>query len=140
MKLNWGGKLFIFAAAFMLFVATMVVIISKQEMPLVEQDYYERGLNYQQQIDNNANMDTSITMIIEGEQLKISGTQHVPSVKVNYYRPSNPDLDQNFTLSIMAGKQEVLNLSELAKGKWILSATWFVADKEYKLSKEFDKK
>ncbi len=140
MKLNWGGKLFIIAVSFMIFVVTMVVIISRQDMPLVEQDYYERGLNYQQEIDNNANMDTSLTMDIEGEQLKISGVQHVPSVKVNYYRPSNPDLDQNFTVSIMAGKQVVYDLSELAKGKWILSVTWFKADKEYKLSKDFDKK
>lgn len=140
MKLNWGGKLIIIAISFMLFVVTMVVIISEQDMPLVEQDYYERGLNYQQEIDNNANMDTSLTMNLDGEQLIVSAWHYVPSVKIKYYRPSNPDLDQNFKVDIMAGKQEVFNLSELAKGKWILTVIWYKADKEYKLSKEFNKK
>ncbi len=52
MKINWGTKLAFFAILFMVFVVSMVVVISRQDMPLVEDDYYEKGLNYQKEIDN----------------------------------------------------------------------------------------
>ena len=47
MKINWGTKLVFFALLFMTFIVTMVVIISRQDVPLVEEGYYEKGIRYQ---------------------------------------------------------------------------------------------
>lgn len=139
MKINWGGKLLIIALMFMLFVISMVVVISRQDMPLVEQDYYERGLNYQKEIDNHANIDTSVKVNLVATNLELTTSNTLSGVKVKFYRPSNPDLDKNFVTNLMAGKKEVYDLSGLDAGKWILSVVWMKADKEYKISKDFER-
>jgi hypothetical protein len=139
MKLNWGGKLFIFALMFMIFVVSMVVVISKQDMPLVEQDYYERGQNYQKEIDNSANMDTTVQMNVVGNTLEVYASASIPDAKIKFYRPSNSELDKNFSTPLMGGKKEVYDLSNLDKGKWVLSVVWMRADKEYKLTRYFER-
>ena len=50
MKINWGTKLVFFALLFMTFIVVLVVRIMRTDMPMVEDDYYEKGLNYQQAI------------------------------------------------------------------------------------------
>lgn len=127
------------AILFMGFVISMVVIISKQDMPLVEQDYYERGLNYQKEIDNNANMDTSLRVNLVGTHLEVVSDENITDVKVKFYRPSNPDLDKNFTTNLSSGKREVYDLSNLDKGKWIISVVWMKNEKEYKFSRDFER-
>ena len=139
MKLNWGGKLMIAAILFMGFVISMVVIISKQDMPLVEQDYYERGLNYQKEIDNNANMDTTLRVDLIGTNLEIVSEEAINAVQVKCYRPSNPDLDKIFTVNLLGGKKEVYDLANLDKGKWVISVIWFKGEKEYKFSRDFER-
>jgi hypothetical protein len=139
MKINWGGKLLIIALMFMLFVVSMVVVISKQDMPLVEQDYYERSLNYQKEIDNHANIDTSVQVNLVSTNLEVSSSTNLSGVKVKFYRPSNPELDKDFVIDILAGKKEVYDLSHLHSGKWVLSVVWMKADKEFKISKNFER-
>ena len=139
MKINWGGKLLIIALIFMLFVVSMVVVIFRQDMPLVEQDYYERSLNYQKEIDNHANIDTSLQVNLVSTNLEVSSSTNLPGVKVKFYRPSNPELDKNFVIDILAGKKELYDLSHLYAGKWVLSVVWMNDDKEYKISKNFER-
>ena len=139
MKINWGGKLLIIALMFMLFVVSMVVVISKQDMPLVEQDYYERSLNYQEEIDNYANIDTSVMVNLMANHLEVSSSNTLLGVKVKFYRPSNLELDKDFVIDILAGKKEVYDLSDLDLGKWIISVRWMKADKEFKISKNFER-
>jgi hypothetical protein len=139
MKVNWGGKLLLIALMFMLFVVSMVVVISRQDMPLVEQDYYERSLNYQKEIDNHANIDTSVQVNLVSTNLEVSSSTYLSGVKVKFYRPSNPELDKIFVIDILAGKKEVYDLSHLYSGKWVLSVVWMNADKEYKISKNFER-
>jgi hypothetical protein len=139
MKINWGGKLLIIALMFMLFVVSMVVVISKQDMPLVEQDYYERSLNYQEEIDNYANIDTSVQVNLISTNLEVSSSTNLSGVKVKFYRPSNPELDKDFVIDILAGTKEVYDLSDLDLGKWIISVRWMKADKEFKISKNFER-
>ena len=139
MKINWGGKLLIIALMFMLFVVSMVVVISKQDMPLVEQDYYERSLNYQEEIDNYANIDTSVMVNLMANHLEVSSSNTLSGVKVKFYRPSNLELDKDFVIDILAGTKEVYDLSDLDLGKWIISVRWMKADKEFKISKNFER-
>jgi hypothetical protein len=102
MKINWGTKLAFFAILFMVFVVSMVVVISRQDMPLVEDDYYEKGLNYQKEIDNNANMDSLITMDIvrigngpiEGDislAIEKKSLGKIEEAELYFYRPSDPN-------------------------------------------------
>jgi hypothetical protein len=150
MKINWGTKLAFFAILFMVFVVSMVVVISRQDMPLVEDDYYEKGLNYQKEIDNNANMDSLITMDIvrigngpiEGDislAIEKKSLGKIEEAELYFYRPSDPNLDHHKKFSLLPESRMVLPLKDLAAGKWQIELTWMDAGKKYEIKKEFDR-
>lgn len=148
MKINWGTKLGIVAACFMIFVVSMVVVISRQDVPLVEENYYEKGLNYQKEIDNNASVDSTVNILIlkEGsyssnpvvEVSKMSAGS-IKSADLYFYRPSNPELDKHFTLDLVSGKTASFPLTDLSPGKWKISLNWKEGEKQFKVEKEFDR-
>ena len=51
MKWNWGTKLFIFTALFMIFMVILAVLSFRQDLHLVENDYYPKALEFQKKID-----------------------------------------------------------------------------------------
>lgn len=142
MKINWGTKLAFFALSFMIFVVTMVVIISKQDVPLVEQNYYEKGLNYQKQIDNNQSLGEQVKIDVDGNNLFIinASPQKIEAGKIDYYRASDPTMDKGEMVKsvINPGDTSVFALPNLEKGKWKVSFSWKWDSKDYLLEKEFD--
>lgn len=52
---NWGTKLVLAMAAFMLMIISFVVFMFQQDISLVEKDYYPRGQAYQEMIDKVQN-------------------------------------------------------------------------------------
>lgn len=54
-KWNWGTKLVIAMAAFMLMILTFVAFMVRQEVSLVEKDYYPKGQAYQEMIEKTQN-------------------------------------------------------------------------------------
>jgi hypothetical protein len=51
MKFNWGTKLAIAMAAFMIMIIIFVVLMMREDVNLVESDYYPKGQKYQEIID-----------------------------------------------------------------------------------------
>lgn len=75
MKWNWGTKLFIATAAFMIMVIIFGIIMIRQSVDLVEKDYYPKGQVHQQIIDkrNNAHEFAHlINLSFEGGVAKIN--------------------------------------------------------------------
>jgi hypothetical protein len=148
MKISWGTKLGFFAALFMIFVVSMVVVISRQDVPLVEENYYEKGINYQKEIDNNAMVDSTIGIayLKEGEyannpvvQISKGSGGNIKDAELYFYRPSNPELDKKFTLTLNSGKVEMFDVKDFQQGKWKVSFSWKEGDKQFKVEKEFDR-
>lgn len=49
--MNWGTKLIIGMASFMAFIIVLgTLMITSKSDPLVDEDYYEKGLNYDTEI------------------------------------------------------------------------------------------
>lgn len=143
MKINWGTKLAFFAIAFMVFVVTMVVIISRQDVPLVEENYYEKGLNYQKQIDNNQSLGNQVVLhLVQNEVVLINASnQKIETGKLGYYRPSDPGMDKGELVNtpIEPGDTASFMMPELEKGKWKVSFSWKWENKDYLLEKEFER-
>jgi hypothetical protein len=55
MKWNWGTKLFIATAAFMIMVIIFGIIMAGQDLDLVEKDYYPKAQLHQELIDKRSN-------------------------------------------------------------------------------------
>lgn len=54
-KWNWGTKLIIAMIAFMLMVVALVVRMAREDINLVEKDYYPKGQAYQELLDKVQN-------------------------------------------------------------------------------------
>ena len=145
MKINWGTKLVFFALVFMVFIVTLVVIISRQDVALVDDNYYEKGLNYQKEIDNNYKVDStiSIEIAVVGEEKMLfvrKGSEgDILDANIKYYRPSNPKLDQQFKTQILSGKRLNYSLKSLEPGMWKVVLFWNEGDKEFKIEKDFER-
>ncbi len=63
-KWNWGTKLVLAMAAFMIMVIALVVVMFQQDISLVEVDYYPRGQAHQELIQKTQNTIPYATEII----------------------------------------------------------------------------
>ncbi len=55
MKWNWGTKLFIGAALFMIMLIVFGVLMMRESVSLVERDYYPKAQDFQKQIERRNN-------------------------------------------------------------------------------------
>lgn len=145
MKFNFGTGLFIGAVLFMTFVVVLVVKIMKTDVPLVEDNYYEKGIRYQEKI-NMSNIDNLSTNIrIESgmdnneKLINFSKTSLGDTIagKAYFYRPS--DKQKDFTIDVILVDTNVFpfNVSKLEKGIWKIKFTCRLPDgKPYYTEKE----
>ncbi len=139
--MNWGTKIVLGMIAFMLFIIGMVVYMFKSHGndALVEEDYYEKGINYDKEYDAKKNtLDDDATPII-----KITETQVVIQLKdaADYQllmlRPSaiKEDMRANGKTT---GDNHLITVekSTLARGLWSMRLAWQVGGKEYLYKKD----
>lgn len=119
MKINWGTYLVAGALMFMGFIIYLAIKINQTDVPLVEENYYEKGLNYQQIIDNSnktnnllfidADKNGIIFKSISGEP--ITGT-------ALFYRPSNKNLDFSIPVNLLDTVAFIYPTIQLPSGSW----------------------
>ncbi len=93
MKINWGTKLAIAMAAFMIMITTFVVLMMREDISLVETDYYPKGQQYQEIIDKKQH----------SSELKDSLSVVYKDDKINIHFPANMDFHQ------ISGKVQLYN-------------------------------
>lgn len=124
MKINWGHKLVFFNALFMLFVAFLVYKISTQKIDLVDKQYYEKGVKYQEEINKFAAANAVLHSIsfVNGNILfkanvKLLGTMH-------FYRPNDATLDFEIPFATDEKGAFLFNTNALKKGNWHVRFEW----------------
>lgn len=136
-KWNWGTKLVIVIILFMSFIFFMIYKTSQEDFYLVTDDYYPKGLEYQNQIDKMKNykqLDDEITYeILEGllnlqfpSQFNDTGTEG----NINIYCADDPDFDKNIQIELK-NNQQILDITNLKKGKYTLKIDWIADDTKY---------
>lgn len=139
--MNWGTKLVLGMAAFMSFIIGMVVYMFKQHGndALVEDDYYEKGINYDKEYDANSNTlnDDAVPVI------KLSKTQLIIQLKdaANYQltlmRPSAKEKDVNSSGKTIGDSNLIIvDATNLDKGLWSLKLQWHSNGKDYQFKKD----
>ncbi len=129
-KLNWGTGILIGIIVFVIISITMTVIFMTQDVSLVSDNYYEKSLSYQDEIDKQSrtkSLDEQVKINFNEEVITIS----VPSNYLNkdisgeifFYRPSNPKLDFVLPLQLVEGNQ-IIPVERLEKGFWRLKLNW----------------
>ena len=138
MKFNWSTGIFIFLVLFILGIIAFYVYITNLDIKLVEDNYYEKELAYQQKIDkinNTASLGSGIEIIQDTGILVIQFPSIDPGLKpegsVWFYRPSDPEKDFTVALQLNDSLQQVFDISKMDKGRWVIKLDWFMGEKEY---------
>lgn len=140
--MNWGTKIILGMIAFMLFIVGMVVYMFKinDDDALVEKDYYEKGINYDQEYDAQKNtLDDNFVPKIEitSTQIIIQLKEAASSYKLKILRPSAAKEDINRE-GIPVGDHNIIlvDKTKMSPGLWMLSLEWKSNEKPYLYKKD----
>ncbi len=139
-KFNWGTGIVIAIVSFIFFIMYMVTqMISnpKYNYDFVTDKYYEKELEYQNDInaiDNVSNLKEPIRIErVIGKGLRIilpkEFDRREVKGKINLYRPSNKKLD--FELSILDDSDLIIPEDKLIEGRWNIDVKFTYKGKKY---------
>ncbi|MCT8340686.1 FixH family protein [Flavobacteriaceae bacterium TK19130] len=134
MKINWGTGIAIGIVLFIAFIMFFVIRMStdsQYDYDLVVEEYYQKDLAYQSEIDAEKNL-TLLSGTISGEKTDKGYLLTFPQEMVNnkkldgtvfLYRPSNKQLD--FLLPLKLSSTQLLIPDErLLDGRWNITIAW----------------
>ena len=133
--MNWGKGIIIVFVIFFAGMAFMAYKSITKNIDLVAQNYYEKEIKYQDQIDkiNKTNSLNEKLKIVSTESSIIISYPHATGLKgeISFYRPS--DAKKDFRLPIEAGKdnKQIINTQTLQKGLWKVQISWNTSGQDY---------
>ena len=137
-KFNWGTGILITIIVFMIITISTVVFLMNQDVDLVATDYYNKGIQHQEQIDrvNRTNlMDEAVQINSENGFVRLifpkSFTQKNFSGTIQFYRPSDSKKDFSLPISIDTSAQQIVSTQNLEKGYWTVKLNWTQDSVEY---------
>ncbi|HET8828108.1 MAG TPA: FixH family protein [Pelobium sp.] len=128
--MNWGKGLVIGLAVFMIFITVLVVQMFRTAEDSFDKDYYEKGLAYDIDYDQQQQVitDKAEPIIKQTEDYVIISFVGVDSGTVNFKRPSDRTMDQSFTFN---QKDIQFPKSNFEKGGWRIVIRWTTDQKKY---------
>lgn len=138
MKFNWGHGITIFIAVFLLATGFFVYKSFQEDYPLVEGEYYPKGLEFDKQrerIDNANALPQKFRIEQSFDAVKIIRPEAIKTGfeagNLVFYRPSGENGDYRDTLKADTTTVYTVLKSRLLKGKYTLKLSWKAAGKEY---------
>lgn len=126
-KWNWGTKLFIWTALFMLMIIVYVILMYQQDYSLVEKDYYPKAVEYEKQIAKvrkSDSLERRVEVVVEGDFLKFRFQEFFSpdelSGKIVLYRPSGDRFDIEIPIRPDSSGTQFHPLKDLLRGKYIV--------------------
>ncbi|MCY1720382.1 FixH family protein [Prolixibacteraceae bacterium Z1-6] len=140
MKFNWGTGIFLFLAVFLAACAVFIYFAMSQQVNLVHKDYYEKGVDYSEQMKVNdrskafaRSIKVSSSNNILSIEIEESLAKRVESGTMYMYRPS--DKTKDIKVPVTAGLSQVqFQKSDLIPGRYILKFTWFMEGLKYEVN------
>lgn len=141
-KWNWGTKLTIVIILFMLLILSFVYRSFQRDVNLVEKDYYPKGLEYQQRIDE-LKLGRQFESRVSVEQKNGNVILHLPAMipdsgMVLFFRPSNTADDVRRLIPHDSLSQIQLDGKQFKRGRYILKLYWEQNAKKYYVEKTFN--
>jgi len=137
MKFNWGTGILIFLILFLIAAGLFIAFAMRQSVELVDEDYYERGVDYSTQMEvekRSAAYQEAILAIQLDGALQISITDSIAvkcdSARIQLYRPSDNQLDLNIKYDPGRGAL-VIPGEKLVPGRYILTLSWYSGGLKY---------
>lgn len=135
--MNWGTKIIIGMLSFMLFIVTLGILMFRSETDaLVEDDYYEKGLKYDEAFKKKGNvLADHANPVIQVSENSIAITFKArANGRITLMRSADQRMDRSLSFNTDALNRVMLPLP--AKGQWKLIIKWSSAAKAYLYEQE----
>jgi len=138
MKINWGTGIVI---ALVVMISGMIYLVSiavRQDYDLVDKDYYQKSVNYQQHIEevkNTAELTEKIRLEQTTDSLKLifptlSSIQDY-SGEIHFYSPVEEKRDETLKLKLDSNFSQLISLKSLNPGRYTVKIDWSVGKVSY---------
>jgi hypothetical protein len=128
MKWNWGTNLFIGAALFVVFIIFLVVSMMRQEVDLVEKNYYESGLAYENELEKfkrTEGLDHKFFYHDSLEQLVFTSAMGGNIHGIAYfYRPNESAKDYEMPFMLDEFGSCTIPTQAMHQGRWKVKFEW----------------
>jgi len=136
MKFNWGHGITIFILLFMAFIITLVVKTFSGNADLVQDDYYEQEVLYndkKESIHNYKSLDFKITIEQNpsGIEIIFPNNYSINNGHVQFYRPDDKSLDMNYDLKLDSTFIMTLPYEDFKVGRYEVNINWKKDDVAY---------
>ncbi|MCP4457378.1 MAG: hypothetical protein GY816_05035 [Cytophagales bacterium] len=135
--MNWGVKITIAFVLFAGFILYMVARSFQHEINLVSDSYYSEEINFQDRIDQKANLKAI------GEEVKVSiiskdivllefpEDHESANGEIHFYHVSHQLFDKKFPIQLDSIGQQRMNTEKLAAGRYRVKLSWEVGKEGY---------
>jgi hypothetical protein len=137
-KISWGTGVLIGIIVFVVISITMTVIFMTQDVSLVSDNYYEKSLSYQDEIDNQSrtnSLDEQVKINFNGEIINIlfpvEYLNKNISGEIYFYRPSDSKLDFKMPLDLNEEGNQLILVKDFEKGFWRVKLNWTMSGNGY---------
>ena len=139
-KSRWGKGLGATYISFVVFILACVGFATLQNFDLVENDYYDKGVAYQSEIDRQKRTEKltvkpSVSYDIERRAIIITFPPEWRNTDIagmfNLTRPSDATLDKSYSLVDFNSGLQIIDASALAKGHWRTEILWSMGGVDY---------
>jgi len=114
-----------------------------EDVELVTDNYYEKTLVYQDEInklERSAELSEKINLVYSDKVLRIKFpkelTKSIKLGEIYFYRPSNVSLDFKLPLILDTSGTQSVNVEKIADGLWNVNLKWQINGKDYKFEKK----
>ncbi|WP_316833338.1 FixH family protein [Pedobacter nutrimenti] len=139
MKWNWGTKLVIGLAVFMTFIIVLgIKMIRSKSDALVDNDYYEKGIHYDQDYlkKENVKKEHAEPVVERTTDTLVISFKQAAAGEVQLIRTADKKLDQKLELKTDSRNQFRIPVGQKASGLWKLKMEWKNDGKSYLYEKE----
>ena len=136
--MNWGHRIAIGFATFVLITIGVTIYLMNQKVDIVTDNYYEKELKYQEQLDKVARtraLKESVEITNTGKELIIK-FPNLPDKNqskdlISLYRPSDDSKDVKIPILTDTSRTQVVSVDRLVKGYWKVKINWTSGGSEY---------
>jgi len=136
--MGWGKKIAVLYIGFVVLTLAFVVFAMNQRVDLVIDNYYEKELKYQEQIDKSKRTKelkekTEIQLLEKTVKIKFPSRpdKNIQKDFILFYRPSDPSKDVKIQVSADSLGFQFIPMEKFAKGFWKIKLNWTSAGSEF---------
>lgn len=137
--MNWGTKIFIVLAIFVIGMAGVgVYMVSQDSDTLVNADYYQDGINFDQVYDRRQNLETygaRPAVSIENDLLTVTFVHESNRGTLSLFRASDQSLDITMPLTTQNAVFQI-PVQDVESGSWELQLEWEAEGKSFQYEQQ----